>query len=300
MNTTTNDDLFDYFSQFGQIVKCEAQMWKNNPAKCRGFAVLTVGSRATYDSIMTRQHVLGGRTVECKPLVKDRSQLSSYCREELDKKIYVSGISKKVTDSNLRDYFSKYGEVKIAYIVRHHKDNKPKGFGFVSFASRESKEAALRQAEHTLLGKQIFCTEYSTKAELKKGSKPKTCKDTEDEDQYPTSENFSDQETQANYGSRFEEGGQAMQDSECQGSNRKSSDQGFYDQELIEGCRNYDFDSTSDHCKPYFQEDCKEFQGVQPSTRATLESTRKPSFYNPFKGSNGLLYKMGYSWPNSH
>lgn len=297
INSTTNEELFAYFSKFGSIVKCEAQMWKNNPAKCRGFAVLTAGNKTTYDAIMNRQHVIGNRHVECKPLVKDRSQLSSYCREELDKKLYVSGISKKVSDELLRDYFSQFGEVKIAYIVRHHKDNKPKGFGFVSFATKEAKEAVLNKDIHMLLGKQVFCTEYSTKADLKKGAKSKSSQERE-EDFYHTSDNNSDQETQENHITQIEQTSLVSECIETPVYFESSVDKGLYAQGWQEGCQTAIASPRADARSQYCAGNFVAWQDNLTQHAISPVVSTQPSLYSPFKGSNGLMVKMS-SWRQS-
>lgn len=291
MNSTTNSELYAYFSQFGSIVSCEAQMWKNNPAKCRGFAVLTTGDHQTYSAIMECHHVLGGRHVECKPLVKDRSQLSSYCKEELDKKLYISSISKKVTDEQLGAYFSQFGEVKIAYIVRHHKDNKPKGFGFVSFATKEGKAAALTHACHMLLGKQVFCTEYSTKADLKKGSKVNNYPD--QEEYYQTSENYSDQETQENLYCQQEEGGFSTEgDAEYENYYSDQNSQDQYNQGWEQGCQSTEYNTYPDFNSHYYPQEYQVWEEEQPGYEVSSEVSKQPLYYTPFQGSDRLAQKF--------
>lgn len=173
-NHTTNRDLLAYFSAFGNIARCEVQMWKNNPTKCRGFALVTAADKPTYEKVLATEHKLGGRYIECKKMIKDKSELQCHSKNEVEKKIFVSGLSKKVTEEQFKAYFALFGEVKIAYIVKHHKDLKSKGFGFVSFSDKRCKQVLLDTPEHIIEGKQVICSEYSTKFDLKKASGPKT------------------------------------------------------------------------------------------------------------------------------
>ena len=279
-NTTTDSDLFCYFSQFGEVAKCEAQMWKNNSTKCRGFAVVTTVDKQTYDIIMQAQHVFGGRNIECKPVVKDRSQLGVYCKEETDKKVYVSGLPKRVSDAMLREHFSKFGEVKIAYIVRHHKDNKPKGFGFVSFGSKEAKEAVLAYSSHEFLGKQVSCTEYSTKSDLKKGPKTKFCQPQEDF-YIQTSDNNSDQETQSFPPSPKEETSYSNQG--C------PSNEDLYGQVWQQGCQ-----------YSGYQQEQSRYSWNEPTAEyhpTAINQVQLP-LYSPFRGSS-LLHDKLYRLKNS-
>ena len=85
-NNVTDGDLFNYFSTFGYILTCKAQMWHNNPQKCRGFALITAGDKQTYDIILSSQHQIAGRNIECKVHIKDKSQLNDYSKNESDRK----------------------------------------------------------------------------------------------------------------------------------------------------------------------------------------------------------------------
>ena len=167
-NSITNQDLLTYFKKFGDLLTCEAQMWKNNPSKCRGFAKIAVKDRKTFEAILSAQHKMGGRVIECKKMIEDKAELETFSKDQLEKKIFVSGLSKKVDDMELLRFFSQFGVVKMAYVVKHHKDQKSKGFGYVCFDKKEEKDKVLAFKYLDFQGKNIHLSEYSTKFELKK------------------------------------------------------------------------------------------------------------------------------------
>lgn len=142
-NVVTNQDLNNYFSQFGPISNCEVQTWKNNPTKCRGFAIITAGDAKTYEAILAGSHRLGERLIECKKMITDRNELDVHSKDLMQKKIFVSGLSKKVEDEQFKAFFSRYGKISMAYVVKHHKDKKSKGFGFISFENKEDRDRLL-------------------------------------------------------------------------------------------------------------------------------------------------------------
>lgn len=166
-NSVTSDCLNDYFRQFGEILSCEAQMWKTNPNKCRGFAILQAENKETYDRILKSNHILTGRVIECKKMIHDKRELEDFSKDQIERKIFVSGLPKSVDDIILTKFFSQFGEVKMAYVVKHHKDQKSKGFGYVCYTSKEVKEQVLRMKMVEFNGKVVNLTEYSTKLELK-------------------------------------------------------------------------------------------------------------------------------------
>lgn len=167
---TTNRDLLQHFGSFGVIRLCEVQCWKNNPAKCRGFAIMDVADYTTYENILLTPHRLNGRQIEVKKLIHDKKELKEQTSEIHERKIFVSSLPKKLTDIELTDYFGQFGPVELAYIIKHHRDGKSKGFGFVCFYDKTSKQKALAMAQAgglTINGKSIICSSYSSKLNTK-------------------------------------------------------------------------------------------------------------------------------------
>lgn len=50
----------------------------------------------------------------------------------------------EVTDQDLRDLFSPFGEVTMAEVVRYQKSKRSKGFGFVRLATEEQVQTAIQ------------------------------------------------------------------------------------------------------------------------------------------------------------
>ncbi len=169
-NTVTNSELYTYFTQFGRISLCEIQTWRNNPLKCRGFATIEVDDELTFNRILSCSHKLGDRVIECKKMITDKTELDSHSKDQLQKKVFVSGLSKKVDDEQFKAFFSQYGKITMAYVVKHHKDKKSKGFGFICFESKKDRDNLLSIKDLYMDGKRIVCSEYSTKLDLKKNT----------------------------------------------------------------------------------------------------------------------------------
>jgi len=71
-------------------------------------------------------------------------------------KIFVGGISWDTTDSGFTSFFSKFGEIKDAQIMRDKSTGGSRGFGFVKFADPSSVDKVLSQ-ELELDGRKIDC-----------------------------------------------------------------------------------------------------------------------------------------------
>jgi RNA recognition motif-containing protein len=64
-------------------------------------------------------------------------------RRKMEKKIYVGNISFKASEDDIRELFSKSGEVESVKIITDVHTGNPKGFGFVEMATSEDARKAI-------------------------------------------------------------------------------------------------------------------------------------------------------------
>ncbi|KAI8811427.1 hypothetical protein BJ742DRAFT_658746, partial [Cladochytrium replicatum] len=58
-------------------------------------------------------------------------------------KIFVGNLSWGTTDESLRHTFGQFGEITDAVVLRDRETGRSRGFGFVTFATTESAQAAV-------------------------------------------------------------------------------------------------------------------------------------------------------------
>uniref|UniRef100_A0A0R3WLX4 RRM domain-containing protein n=1 Tax=Hydatigena taeniaeformis TaxID=6205 RepID=A0A0R3WLX4_HYDTA len=85
---------------------------------------------------------------------EDRSVINDASTSKL---IFISGITPKITRKNLKEYFSRYGTVKNAFISPH------KQFGSVTFESEASVRKALSEPIQFICGNRVGVKEYINK-----------------------------------------------------------------------------------------------------------------------------------------
>lgn len=68
-----------------------------------------------------------------------------------ESKIYVGNLSYDTTEDELRDYFSQFGTIAEIKLISDYQTGRPKGFGFITYASNEEGKKALA-ANGTELG----------------------------------------------------------------------------------------------------------------------------------------------------
>ncbi|XP_061559484.1 RNA-binding protein Musashi homolog 2 isoform X5 [Phycodurus eques] len=70
-------------------------------------------------------------------------------------KMFIGGLSWQTSPDSLRDYFSKFGEIRECMVMRDPTTKRSRGFGFVTFTDAASVEKVLAQQHHELDSKTI-------------------------------------------------------------------------------------------------------------------------------------------------
>ena len=60
-------------------------------------------------------------------------------------KLYVGNFPFTMDESQLRGIFSQYGEISELALIMDRDTGRPKGFGFITFATQQAAEKALEQ-----------------------------------------------------------------------------------------------------------------------------------------------------------
>lgn len=63
----------------------------------------------------------------------------------MSKRLFVGNLLYRITDSELKDFFSQIGEVIYAKVIRFKDTGKSRGFGFVEMANEEDAKRAIEE-----------------------------------------------------------------------------------------------------------------------------------------------------------
>ncbi|HOK60674.1 MAG: RNA-binding protein [Tenuifilum sp.] len=81
--------------------------------------------------------------------------------------IYVSGLSYRINDDDLRQLFEEYGQINSAKVITDRETGRSRGFGFVEMANDEEARTAIEE---------LTGAEYDGKVISVSEAKPKTDK----------------------------------------------------------------------------------------------------------------------------
>ena len=71
------------------------------------------------------------------------------------KKIFVGGLSYATDDEKLREYFSDFGPVQDAVVMKDPVTRRSRGFGFITFNDASYVDIALAQEVHTIDSRKV-------------------------------------------------------------------------------------------------------------------------------------------------
>jgi RNA recognition motif-containing protein len=135
----TNDDLSNYFSQFGEVSQAQVK-FDRTTGRSRGFAFVEFATvEACKQALNQREQLIKNKQCEIKP-AKSRE----------NKKVFVGGLPADHPEEELRKHFEQYGKVEDIEWPFDKQSKARRNFAFIVF---EEEDAADRAAS---ISKQTF------------------------------------------------------------------------------------------------------------------------------------------------
>lgn len=172
----SEEDLKTHFSIFGRIEKIKIP--KNPKTRIsKGYCFIFFKDKEALDSVLKfpKSHKIKNRVLDCQEALGDAKNRDQQKYEEVNRRrVFIANVSPEATDKNLVDYFSKYGKLKSAYLMKEKKEKEPK-IGYIVFHNSSSAQRVIHQRFHTILGVISVCESYKTRDETAKLKKKKIC-----------------------------------------------------------------------------------------------------------------------------
>lgn len=82
-----------------------------------------------------------------------------------DKKLFVGGLSRQTSDKELRDYFSKFGEIESVTVKVDPYTGQSRGFAFIVFSNAQTIDTLLNSGDHYVNKRKVDPKRVSKKAQ---------------------------------------------------------------------------------------------------------------------------------------
>ncbi|XP_041675840.1 LOW QUALITY PROTEIN: TAR DNA-binding protein 43-like [Drosophila eugracilis] len=152
---TTEESLREYFESFGEVLMAQI---KKDPksGQSKGFGFVRFGSYDAQGRVLSNRHLIDGRWCEVKvPNSKGGDN-------ELPCKVFVGRCTEEMNADDLREYFSKFGEVTDVFIPRPFR-----AFSFVTFLDPDVAQSLCGE-DHIIKGASVHVSNAAPKAEQNK------------------------------------------------------------------------------------------------------------------------------------
>jgi len=184
-----DDDLNNYFSQYGVVVKIDQLRW-NDSGKKRGYGYIEFDDEDSVDKVcLIGIHEVLGVRLEVKKAVEknsgQRSNVSSYVSKEGDnrgakrsrkeqidpeskvmRKIFIGNLNLSTTEEKLKEYFEQFGSTELVQLPLHMDSGKSRGFAFITYEKASYVDACQAARPHKLDGSFIETTRATPKHDL--------------------------------------------------------------------------------------------------------------------------------------
>lgn len=170
---TTDEAMREYFERYGSVEDAVIMKFPDS-SRSRGFGFITYEKAASVDACQKdRPHTIDARTIDTKRATP-RSGGSSGVRGRSDdassqatsKKLFVGNLSEAMTDDDLSDYFSQYGQVTNVEQLKWNDTQKKRGFGFIEFDDHDAVDKACLFGRHLVMGKSLEVRKALSKHEM--------------------------------------------------------------------------------------------------------------------------------------
>lgn len=143
------DAIAEFFAAFGTVLNCKLKK-NQQTGRSLGFAYLTVKEKEAYDRLLSEPVVFQGRVIDVKPMWK-KKELGDRLEEEKKKKIFVSNLPQDLTNPELMAYFSKFGQIANAFIIKDPDTEGYKDYGYVVYRETAAIDRVFKQADTLLV-----------------------------------------------------------------------------------------------------------------------------------------------------
>jgi len=171
---TDEDQLKQYFEQYGEIIDCN--IMRDQEKRSRGFGFILFEDATSVDKIIAAkkdgsEFAIDEHRIEIKRALPKVPRGNDPIRPGLDRlyrKIFVGGLPSTANEDDLRNYFERYGRVNEIELLRDRETGRLRGFAFITFDDEDSADKCLQRRTHEICQKVCEVKRAQTRSNLNK------------------------------------------------------------------------------------------------------------------------------------
>jgi len=150
---TTEQELREYFEPFGEVLM--AQVKKDiKTGQSKGFGFIRFSSYESQMRVLAQRHMIDGRWCDVKIPNSKEGQV-----QQVPCKVFVGRCTEDMTGDDLKDYFSKFGEVTDVFIPKPFR-----AFAFITFLDPEVAQSLCGE-DHIVKGVSVHVSNAAPKTD---------------------------------------------------------------------------------------------------------------------------------------
>ncbi|KAH9512373.1 hypothetical protein Btru_039347 [Bulinus truncatus] len=156
---STEEDLTKYFQQFGELILVQV---KRDPksGQSKGFGFIRFVNYESQVKCCAQRHMIDGRW--CDVTIPNSKEGNN---QMMNRKVFIGRVTEDISAEDLRNYFSKFGEVVDVFIPKPYR-----AFAFVTFADAETAQALCGE-DHIIKGASVHVSSAAPKSFDKGGDR---------------------------------------------------------------------------------------------------------------------------------
>lgn len=133
-----------------------------------GFGTFCTSDKKLYEFLISTPQNLIGRDIICRPYFTGKEK-DEYIASFHNRRIFVKGLKKIWTDSEIYNIFSEKWAIERAYAIRDH-NGTSQTYGYVNFVNYHDVKKALQDKHLTVGNEKIRCFPYYKSKDFKGGN----------------------------------------------------------------------------------------------------------------------------------
>lgn len=129
-----------------------------------GYGFITVSNPADRSKLLTMKTFKYKKCwIGIKPFLTNKTDIRKLKNQKADRKLHIKGITQRIQEKDLEQYFSHFGEINHIQINKSQITGHYKGFAFIEFTEKQAVDRVIANPYHTVKEVCLICEKSRVK-----------------------------------------------------------------------------------------------------------------------------------------